>query len=184
MGGVIVQDGELGFTAGYTLEWGKLSHGAPGIRERTKKLKGAIPEKGWDELLSQMEQIPIVVPTSREEVYDMAYGLIRELGEGVREELAKVAYPADSMRILFESFTEGFFDTGCGRGDRRGAYIGMAKLFYTCGGFVANMAISIFPEEEDVAKPDFDVILQAFRLGLTGSKRGSYAPFPALEISG
>ena len=166
MGGVIVHDGRLAFTANYALEWSILSRGAAGARKHIASLEETATDEGTRRLLSEMSRTPAIVPTDREEIYSRAYGLIREAGQGLWEELRKIGYPPNEMGILDEAFLQGFIDTSLDREDAEKNYIGAARLFYSCGGLVANVTESIFPEDENEPRPDFKEVWQSFQYGL------------------
>jgi hypothetical protein len=170
MSGVIVSNGELGFTPEYTLEWAVLSRGVEGARKHIKKTRKKM--RGGDLKASmEMDKIPVIVPTSREETYERAYALIREAGQGVGIELKRMEYPSGEINILKDSFMSGFLDTAFDRKDREDQHIGVARLFYACGRLVTNLLISIFPEKKGEPTPDTIEPINAFWRGVADERR-------------
>jgi hypothetical protein len=166
MGGVIVYNGELCFTARYTLEWSILGRGADGARQHINELLETVTDEGMRHMLEEMNRTPAIVPSDREDIYSRAYALIKEGGRGVQEEMLKVGYPLDEVNLLLEAFLQGVCDIGLQREDARDNYIGVAKLCYSLGALAANSLVWIFPEDENEIKPDFDSLYMAFRSGL------------------
>ena len=130
MSGVIVHDGELTLTAAYTLEYIVLLHGAADAREHIANLLETTTDENFRKLLMDMNQIFVIVPTDYEEICGRTYNLIKEIGQGVQEELVKIEYPPDELSILDEAFIQGLFDMATKRKDAKQDYIGTARLFY------------------------------------------------------
>jgi hypothetical protein len=173
MHGAKVVNGTLVFTAEYCLEWIVLSYGAKGarmrIRKKLKKLSG--PER---EAALKMSEIPVVAPTSRDEVYERAYALLREAGRGVGEDLLRMEYPSGEKSVLADAMADGFFAKALKKKDRQGKYVGAARLLYGCGNLIADLIASVSPEKKGEPAPDIREHFAAFWRGVYDVTGGAW----------
>jgi hypothetical protein len=173
MRGVNVEGEELVFTPEYTLECAVLSHGAKEGRKLLKKLRKKLSPS--DRKASEMmDEIPVIVPTTREETYERAYAMIREAGRCVGEELRRMECPTSERDMLEGAFMDGVLNVGLGAESRSDRHIGVAKLFHSCGVLTANILMSVFPEREGEPEPDYDAPFAAFWHGVADEAGGEW----------
>jgi hypothetical protein len=151
-----VKDGRIIFSPAYALEAAVLAHGPKSARKLLNKRMAALKTDG----------MPAIAPTSREEAYERAYALIRELGRAIGAELKRLGceLPLGGMVSAtlagFEAAARGGWPPdpptpGAEALTARGAWAAAATI------------ISVFPKKKRGPEPDFDETVRAFWRGVT-----------------
>jgi len=166
MSGVSVHNGtRLDFSPEIALEWLILGFGATEARKRINSYMEITEDEEEQLFLMEMCQTPVIIPSNRAEVYSRAFWLIREIGAGLREELARINYPLYKFLHLTEAFFKGFFEVS-GFFEKIEEDVEITQLFFFCGLFVANLINSIFPKDECEPMQVFDSTVSYFLNGI------------------
>jgi hypothetical protein len=137
-----------------------LSEGSPKARELIDSSKDINPSAKI-----KMQQTPVILPDTREEVYERVYAMVGEVGDAVFVELVlKGAYhplKKEPLRQALLRYYEAFTDTADGVEDAD-KYEGLSQLFYNAGLLACRVMSSVLPDDAELPIPSLEKTHDAF----------------------
>ncbi|MDR1978290.1 MAG: hypothetical protein LBQ42_06120 [Synergistaceae bacterium] len=164
MGKVDFVDGMPILDTDFFMEWAMLSNDAPEVRR-------VISEDLTDvEAEKLMRHGPVIIPTTRREIHDRLYTLIKKVGEGVFVELViKQTYHPLTKTNLHQAmlaYYEGRDDVAANQ-DNSKKYEGLSLVFYWAGQAVYSMVATVLQGDKEDRMLDLEKIDNAFYRGST-----------------
>jgi hypothetical protein len=157
------EQGKAIIEASFGAELLVLSNGSPKARKMIEESDALSPKTRF-----QLQQSPVIIAETREEVIERLYGLVQEVGQGVFKVLVleKKYSPEqrEELRVALLKYYDAFHDFADGK-DLSEEYDGLLRLFYNAGRVIATMVGAILTEDENAEAPSFIKVEEAFFKG-------------------
>jgi hypothetical protein len=165
MGRVHFRDEEVIIDASFGAEMAVLSNGSAMARKKINESTEISPKTK-----RLLQQSPVIIPDTRQEINLRLYAMIEEVGQGIFEAIVidKKFHPlnAEDFREALLKYYDAFDDVANDQ-DKSDECEGIVSMFYTAGKTIAVMVASVLPEELGEDMPDKQEIDDAFFNGST-----------------